>query len=221
MTNILVEWHSDRKARILLCAHFDTRPLPDRDPDPVRRRQGTFLGANDGASGTALLMELGHWMNDLDCAYGVDFVLFDGEELVFDERRDRYFWGSEWFARKYVEQPPDHHYRWGVLLDMVGDADLQIYQELNSTLWSDTKPLVQQIWAVAADLGVKEFIPRMKHEVRDDHLPLHNIARIPTCDIIDFDYPYWHTEADNPRRCSANSLEKVGRVVYEWLRKVQ
>jgi hypothetical protein len=221
MTNLIVEWHPERERRILLCAHYDTRPLPDRDPNPVRRTNGIFVGANDGGSGTAVLMELAHRMPELSDNIGVDFVLFDGEEFVYNDRRDSYFLGSTWFARQYVQNPPDHRYRWGVLLDMVGDADLNIYQERNSVRWPDTKPLVEQIWATARRLGVGEFIDRPKHVVRDDHLPLRNTAKIPTCDIIDFDYPYWHTEADTIHRCSGESLAKVGWVVYDWLKTVQ
>lgn len=224
MANLIVTWHPQRKERILLCTHYDTRPLPALDPNPAERRGGVFLGANDGASGTALLMEMAHLMPDLDSKYGVDFVFLDGEELVYDERRDPYFLGSEWFARQYVKSPPEHRYRWGVLLDMVGDADLNIYQEKHSMFWKDTRPLVLDLWATAARLGVDEFIPRRKHEIRDDHLKLHNIGKIPTCNIIDFDFGrnnrYWHTTQDTPQRCSALSLAKVGWVVHEWLRKV-
>lgn len=219
LTNLIVQWHPDRKERILLCTHYDTRPLPDRDPNPARRRDGVFLGANDGASGVAVLMELAYLMPGLDGKYGVDFVLLDGEEFVYVDGRDPYFIGSTWFARQYVAKPPPYTYRWGVLLDMVGDASLQIYQERQSASWRDTRPLVNEIWATAGRLGVEEFIPRKRHLVRDDHLPLRNIGKIPTCDIIDFDYPAWHTEADTPRRCSPNSLAKVGWVVYEWLRE--
>jgi hypothetical protein len=221
MANLIIQWHPERKERILLCAHYDTRPLPDRDPNPIARVQGTFLGASDGASGTAALMELAHLMPDFDSKYGVDFVLFDGEELVYDESRDPYFLGSTWFARQYAARPPEHKYRWGVLMDMIGDADLQIYQEQNSYSWRNTRPLVVEIWATAKRLGVEEFVPRVRHFVRDDHFPLRNIAKIPTCDIIDFDYPAWHTEADTPRRCSGSSIAKVGWVVYEWLKTVQ
>ncbi|MBL9122990.1 MAG: M28 family peptidase [Planctomycetaceae bacterium] len=214
MANLLVEWHPERKERVLLCAHYDTRPFPDRDPvDP----RGSFVGANDGGSGVALLMELAHEMPDFQSRYGVDFVLFDGEEFVFSDT-DTYFLGSEWFARQYVGNPPPYHYRWGVLFDMVADADLQLFQEGNSVSWSDTRPLVDSIWQTAARLRVPEFIPRRGQTVRDDHLKLHNIAKIPTCDIIDFDYPYWHTVEDLPRRCSAESLAKVGWVTREWLR---
>lgn len=221
MANLFVQWHPDRKERVLLCAHYDTRPFPDQDP---RNPQGEFLGANDGASGTALLMELAHAMPQLAGRLGVDFVLFDGEEFVFDED-DPYFLGAEWFARSYVDHPPGYKYRYAVLLDMVGDADLQLYWERHSYSWSDTRPLVESLWRTAARLGVTEFVPRRGHELRDDHLKLHNIGKIPTCDIIDFDYPdsrrgnaYWHTLQDRPERCSALSLAKVGWVVHQWLR---
>jgi glutaminyl-peptide cyclotransferase len=218
MANTIVEWHPDRQERILLCAHYDTRPLPDRDPDPVQRRDGQFIGANDGGSGTALLMELAHLVRELDGTVGVDFLLVDGEELVYVEDRDPYLLGSTYFAQQYARNPPAHKYRWGVVLDMVGDESLQIYEEQNSVAWRDTRPLVKEIWGTAARLGVKEFIPRARFMVKDDHLPLRNIAKIPTCDIIDFDYPAWHTTMDTPRRCSGASLAKVGWVVLEWLK---
>ena len=102
---------------------------------------------------------------------------------------------------------------------MVGDKDLQIHYEQHTMSWPETRPLVQEIWGTAQRLGVKEFIPRTKHLVRDDHLALRNIAHIPTCNIIDFDYPYWHTESDAPGRCSGESLAKVGWVVHEWLKE--
>ncbi|HVT29399.1 MAG TPA: M28 family peptidase [Lacipirellulaceae bacterium] len=219
MANIIVEWHPERNERILLCTHYDTRPLPDRDPDPAIRRSGTFLGANDGASGVAIFMELAHLMPKVEGRLGVDFVLLDGEELVYTEGRDPYFLGSTWFARQYVKNPPAQHYRWGVLLDMVGDAQLDVYQDRLSATWHETRPLVKAIWATAGRLGVKEFIPRIGYAVQDDHMPLRNTAKIPTCDIIDFDYPAWHTTMDNPEHCAPSSLAKVGWVVYEWIKE--
>jgi hypothetical protein len=221
MANVICEWHPERKRRVLLCTHYDTRPLPDRDRDPRRRRHGTFIGANDGGSGVAVLMELAHEMPSLQSRYGVDFVFLDGEEFVYDDGRDPYFLGSTWFAQKYVSDPPEHRYRWGVLLDMVGDADLQIYQERFSMGWKDTRPLVLALWATAHRLGVREFIGQMRHRVRDDHLKLRNVGKIPTCNIIDFDYPYWHTEGDTAAKCSPLSLAKVGWVVREWLQTAE
>lgn len=223
MANMLIEWHPDRKERILLCCHYDTRPFPDQDPTNPR---GLFVGANDGGSGAALMMELAHDMPSLKCRYGVDFVLFDGEELIYREG-DPYFLGSEEFARNYSSSPPPHKYKFGVLVDMIGDAQLQIFREVNSMRSLPGKRLVADIWGVAGSLGVKEFVNVTRHEVRDDHLALNNIARIPTIDIIDFEYPtargpnYWHTTQDVPENCSALSLAKVGWVIRTWLERVK
>ena len=221
MANLIVEWHPERKVRVLLCAHYDTRPFPDQDR---RNPRGTFIGANDGASGVGLLMEMGRMMPKLEGKYGVDFVLFDGEELIYPGRfgswSGEYFLGSEHFARQYKKNPPEHKYAAGILLDMVGDADLKIYFERNSMRYKNTKKLSIDIWKVAGQLGVAEFVRRQKHAVNDDHLALNKIAKIPTCDIIDFDYPHWHTEGDTPDKCSALSLAKVGWVVHEWLVRI-
>lgn len=215
MANLVVEWFPEATERYLLCAHYDTRPFPDRDPVQPR---GKFVGANDGGSGTAVLMELGRHMQQLKGRKGVDFVLFDGEELVFGET-DPYFLGSTHFAQTYRLSPPSYRYRAGLLLDMVGDARLLIRKEPISKRYA--RFVVDDVWGAAARIGVSEFdFHDGLTEVRDDHVPLNEIARIPTADVIDFDYPYWHTEGDTPDKCSAVSLEKVGKVVYEWLRTV-
>lgn len=229
MANIIVRLFPERKERILMCAHYDTRPLPEEETDPRRRQQGVFLGANDGASGVAVLMELANHVKDLPDRYGLDFVFFDAEELVYG-RRGTYFLGSEYFARDYAKGNRDYEYIAGVLLDMVGDAKLGIFQERHSVSWKETRPIVQGIWGTAARLGIHEFIPRVGYEVSDDHLPLYRIAGIPTIDVIDFHYPepsevpggiYWHTTNDSPGRCSADSLGKVGTVMLEWLRSAE
>lgn len=213
MVNLVVEWHPDRTERILLCTHYDTRPYPDRDR---REPHGVFLGANDGGSGTAILMQLAKAMPALGGRAGVDFALFDGEELVYDENHP-YCLGSEFFAREYVGEPPAHRYRVAVLLDMVGDKQLNIHQEVASARWRDSRPFVDQIWGTAKRLGVREFIASPRYEVNDDHVKLHGIGGIPACDIIDFDYPHWHTTQDTVENCSPLSLAKVGWVVQEWL----
>ncbi len=217
MANLVIQWHPERKERILLCAHYDTRPFPDQDR---RNPRGRFIGANDGASGVAVLMELARHMPKFDSLLGVDFVLFDGEELVYKDG-DPYFYGSERFATNYVKDPPAHKYRWGVLLDMVGDKDLRLLKEGHSVEWEDTRPLVDDIWQVAASLGVREFVPDVGTKVLDDHTKLHDIGKIPCIDIIDFEYPAWHTEQDVPGNCSALSLGKVGWVVHEWLKRLK
>jgi hypothetical protein len=226
LANMIVTWHPDRAKRVLLCAHYDTRPFPDNDPDPAKR-QGVFLGANDGGSGTALLAELGYHMPAFASKYGVDFVLFDGEELVYDEN-DEYFLGSTHFAKDYRANPPDHEYLAGVLFDMVADRDLNLFHEGHSVQWRKPRAIVHDIWRTAKRLGVHEFVSSPRHTVRDDHLPLNRIAEIPTCDLIDFDYgprsggqTYWHTTHDTPDKCSALSLAKVGWVVKTWLENVK
>jgi glutaminyl-peptide cyclotransferase len=225
MANIIVSWFPERTERILMCAHYDTRPLPEMDMDPRRAREGVFIGANDGASGVAVLMELGNHVKTLPERYGLDFVFFDAEELVY-RRRGKYFLGSTHFARQYASEDRSYDYVAGVLLDMVGDADLTIFQEQQSVGWDETRPIVQGIWNTAARLGVNEFIPRVGYTVQDDHLPLYHFGKIPTVDIIDFHYPdrrntFWHTTLDQPGRCSAESLGKVGLVMLEWLRSAK
>ena len=225
--NLIVEWHPEKRDRILICVHYDTRPQGDNSRVPKNQRGDLFLGANDGASGVALLMEIAYLMRELESPYGVDFLLVDAEEFVFsDFPPQRYFWGSEYFARDYQKNSPPYQYRKGVVLDMIGDRHLQIYQDRNSVWWKDTRPITKEIWDTADRLGVKEFIgrthPKMRTPIRDDHLMLRNVGKIPTCEIIDFDYPrfpvnrYWHTDEDTPARCSGDSLAKVGWVILEW-----
>ena len=211
MNNIIVSWHPDAKERVLLACHYDTRPLPDRDP--VNRR-GVFVGANDGASGVAFFMEMAHHMDRIQPKYGVDFVFFDGEELVYDQR-GKYFLGSEYFAQQYKNGNTKCKYVAGVLLDMLGDKRLNVYYEKNS--WKMAPNVSKSLFRAAAQVGVREFVPKIRHEVQDDHLPLNQIAGIPTCDLIDFDYEYWHTRRDIPANCSGESLAKVGLVISHWL----
>lgn len=222
MSNLIASWHPRRPKRFLFCAHYDTRPFPDRDPENPR---GVFVGANDGASGVAALMELAHQLTVLPVDVGVDIVLFDGEEFVFEQGRDDYFLGSTYFAEKYKAQPPEIPYQAGVLLDMVGDRELKIYYERNSLKYA--RNVARGIWNTAEKLGVSAFVSRPRHNIDDDHIPLNQIARIPTVDLIDFDYPrpgfgapqYWHTEQDIPANCSGDSLAAVVWVVHQWLQQ--
>lgn len=214
MKNMIVSWHPQKQNRLLLCCHYDTRPFPDRETVPSNRTK-PFIGANDGGSGVALLMELGHHMPQITTRLGVDFIFFDGEELVYDQD-DKYFLGSEYFATQYRDNPPDSfRYQKGILLDMVADRDLTIYIEKNSLNYA--ADVTRSVWDTARQLRVREFVHRSKYEIRDDHLPLNQIAKIPTCDIIDFDYPYWHKRNDLPAACSGRSMAIVGRVLLAWL----
>jgi hypothetical protein len=211
MKNLVISWHPEQKERILLCCHYDTRPFPDQDP---RNPRGRFIGANDGASGVALFMEMAHHIKALDVPYGIDMLLFDGEELVF-RRGDKYFLGSEYFATEYRDNPPAHKYKYGVLVDMIAGKPLRLYYERNSLKYAPQ--VTQSVWQAAADKKNRAFVPRARHEVLDDHIPLNEIAKIPTTDLIDFDYRYWHTTADSPRNCSAKSLESVAEVLLYWI----
>ncbi len=220
MVNLVGSWHPERRERVVLGAHYDTRPFPDEERDPARRTL-PFIGANDGASGVALLMEIAHHLNALPTSWGVDLVLFDGEELVYGQgpnQNGEYFLGAKEFARIYAvgvdSRRLKSRYVAGIVLDMVGDRDLKIDQEENSV--NLAPGLVREVWAVARRLNASAFRQRIGQAVLDDHLPLNN-AGIPAIDIIDFDYPHWHTSRDTPENCSAASLEQVGRVVTAWL----
>jgi glutaminyl-peptide cyclotransferase len=220
MANLIGSWKPERIDRVVIAAHYDTRPHPDEERDPARLKL-PFLGANDGASGVALLMEIANHLDEMKTPWGVDLVILDGEELVYGKHPDTqgdYFLGSKEFARAYVEEVDARRskseYVAGLVLDMVGGAKLQLNQEPNSLNLAPN--LVRDVWAVARALNARSFRTRVGREVLDDHLALNN-AGIPTIDIIDFDYPYWHKADDLPKNCSADSLAEVGRVVTAWL----
>ncbi len=222
LSNLVVRFHPERTKRLMLCCHYDTRPFPDRDPvNP----QGLFIGANDGASGAAFLCEMGRHIASQEGPAGFDFVFFDGEEFVYT-RNDTMFLGSTYFAQQYKNGNWDVKYEYAVLVDMIGDKELQLKMEINSL--NMARDLTKMIWSIAKDLKVREFRATKGHIIRDDHLPLNQIAGIKTCDIIDFDYPnprmknrYWHTTQDSVENCSADSLGKVGKVMLEWSRQMQ
>jgi hypothetical protein len=216
MTNLIVSWHPQAKERVLLCCHYDTRPFPDRDQD---RPKGPFIGANDGGSGVALFMEMAHSLPKIQPTFGVDMVFFDGEEFIFQRDGGKFFLGSEHFAQQYRGRPPPYRYACGVLVDMIGDKRLTIPMEPLSQKWAPK--VVRSVWETARELGIKEFVSKPHPtEINDDHVPLNEIAKIPTADLIDFDYPAWHTTNDKPSQCSGASLVKVARVLLTWLQQV-
>ncbi len=207
LTNIIVTVKGrDAKAPgVLFCAHWDTRPRADMDPNPILQDR-PILGANDGASGVAVLMELANLFKARAPARTVTLVLFDGEDYGKSGSLDEYFLG----ARHYAENLPNPRPGYAVLLDMVGDKDLSLPMERNSL--AQAPDLVRKIWARARDLGLDAFKAQPGDVVYDDHIPL--LAKgLPAIDIIDFTYPAWHTQADTPDNCSAHSLGVVGRLV--------
>ncbi len=194
-----------RKGKILIGAHYDTRPAADRDPDASRRGE-PILGANDGASGVAVLLELARVFDPARCQYEVMLAFFDGED-----RGGIDGWPFSVGADMVAERM-GRGLSGMILVDMVGDADLQIYLEGNSD-----SQLAAEIWNVARRLGLGDrFVPEVRYTLVDDHVPFLRRG-VPSVDIIDFDYPYWHTTADTADKVSAKSLEMVGRVLLEYL----
>ncbi len=219
MANLIVSWHPARSRRVILCSHYDTRPIADQEPD-ARRWRDPFVSANDGGSGIALLMELAHHMNKLPTDVGVDFVFFDGEEYIFDREVDEYFLGSRHFGRQYRKDHGSYRYIAAILLDMVGGKDAHF--PIEQTSWNQAPGLVREVWTLAGQLGCTAFDSNAfsRFAIQDDHVAL-NQAGIPAIDIIDFDYKHWHRLSDLPENCSGASLEQVARVLSVWLQRVK
>ncbi len=189
---------------LILGAHYDTRRRADSDPEPANRDK-PVPGGNDGASGVAVLLELARVLVPETLGHTIWLAFFDAED---NGGLDGWSWivGSTYMADNLEVLP-----RGMVLADMVGDADQQLYYETNSH--GETR---EGIWEVAADLGYETFTPERRHTLLDDHIPFKQRG-IPAVDIIDFDYPYWHTVEDTLDKISAASLESVGRTLQEWL----
>jgi len=189
--------------QIILGAHYDTRMIADNDPD-VTKRSEPVAGANDGASGVAVLLELARSLPDNSVP--VWLVFFDAED---NGRIEGWDWilGSRAFVEEIPVQPQAV-----IIVDMIGDADLNIYLEQNSNIAIRT-----EIWSTAEKLGYgKQFINQEKFSMEDDHTPFLE-AGIPAVDLIDFDYPYWHTTQDTPDKVSAESLQAVGDTLLNWI----
>ena len=193
----------DEPPQIVIGAHYDTRMYADQDPDPAQHTN--FVpGANDGASGVAVLLGLARSLPENTVP--VWLVFFDAEDNGNIEGWD-WLLGSREFVKDNSVQPGA-----AIIVDMIGDADLNIYKERNSN-----PELTDAIWAAAKGLGYEnKFIPEYKHSMLDDHTPFLQ-AGIPAVDIIDFDYPYWHTVQDTPDKVSAESLQAVGETLHTWV----
>lgn len=206
LTNLIVKIPgSDSKRKpVVFCAHWDTRPRADQEASQMLTGV-PILGANDGASGTAIVMELANLMSKRKPLQTVFLVLFDGEDYGREGNIEEYFLG----ARHFAENLPAADLEYLLLFDMVGDKDLRLPMEQNSL--KQSPDLVRKIWARAASLGLKAFEARPGPAVLDDHMPIQ-AKGIPAVDIIDFEYPAWHTQGDTPDKCSAHSLGVVGRL---------
>jgi glutaminyl-peptide cyclotransferase len=217
MANLIVSYYPEKKRRVILCSHYDTRPIADQEDDE-RRWHRPFVSANDGGSGVAFLMEMAHHMKGLKTNVGVDFVLFDGEEYIFDPRRDQYFFGSEHFAAQYKRARNAPKYTAAILLDMIAGKNARFPHERNSVYYASK--LVKEVWGIAKEQKCDAFKHEAKHEVLDDHIAL-NKANIPAIDIIDFDYEHWHKLTDVPKNCSAEPMEQVAKVLSVWLQRTK
>lgn len=209
MVNVIGSFEGENKSEkgIVLMAHYDSRPRTDFAMDTTLRNEA-IDGANDGASGVALLMEIGNLLHERQPKVNVDLVFVDGEDWGESGDIENYLLGSREFAKHNLRGK----YRFGIVVDMIGDADQNIYREGFSEKYYPK--LNDLVFNTAKDLGITTLIDSVNVGIIDDHLSLTS-AGLPAIDIIDFDYQYWHTEFDTPDKCSAVSLENIGRILLE------
>jgi hypothetical protein len=219
LTNIIAAFNLKSSDRILLCAHWDTRPRADKDsvnPDKP------ILGADDGGSGVGVLLELARLFKKNPPPIGVDIVLFDGEDYGHEGDLSKYFLGS----RHWSNNPPVQGYspRFGILLDMVGGKNATFPKEGNSMRFAPA--LVNELWTIADEKGYGNlFLDKRGNSISDDHVVISNILGIPTIDVIRHDLgsenlqfaPYWHTHSDNMQIISKETLKGVGTVLAELI----
>ena len=213
MRNFIARFNPQATTRLLFLAHWDTRPRSDEAAGsdsllPVP-------GANDGASGVAVLLGMADALKQRPPGVGVDLLFVDGEDYGNWPARTDVLIGSKYYAANQVGPRP----RFAILFDMVGDAMLQIFQE--SLSLTGAPDVVTLVWDTARRMGHESvFVAEARHSVTDDHVPLQE-AGIPAIDIIDFDYPSWHTPADSLDKVSARSLKIVGDVALAVVREAR
>jgi hypothetical protein len=219
LRNFIARFRPTAVERVLFLAHWDTRPTADSDSD-LAKRKSPVPGANDGASGVAVLLGVADALKAKPSspALGLDLLFVDGEDYGdFADTTDVLI-GSRWFA---AHQPVGYPPLYAVLFDMVGDKDLTIYYESNSQAFAPE--VVDRVWRTAADLGYgRVFLQGVKHSLIDDHVALQK-AGIHAIDVVDFDYgpnnTYWHTTHDTIDKVSAASLKIVGDVAVALVRQ--
>ena len=214
-TNLIARFNLFLNDRILLTAHWDSRPWADQDADKANHSK-PILGANDGASGVAVLLELARIFKSSPPPRGIDIVLYDGEDVGESGYAESFAQGSQYFARHL---PVGSNFRFAINLDMIGDKNLEIKREANSDSYAPN--VMDLVFSTARLLGINQFSDERVGGIYDDHMPLNN-ANIPAIDLIDFNYPddsnrYWHTTQDTPDKCSPESLDAVGTVLLNVL----
>ena len=215
LENIIARFNPDSEFQTVISAHWDTRPWADQE-DLRQDRDQPIIGANDGASGVAILLELAKIMGENPPPIGVNLVFFDGEDLGVPGENETYCQGSRFFAKNLPIPRPDE----AINLDMVGDKQLVLPIERYSLEYHPE--LVRHLWDRAKDMGLDAFIGRVDYAIYDDHIPLNEIAGIPSIDLIDFKYPnsyanFWHTMNDIPENCSEESLGQVGALMVDYI----
>lgn len=227
--NIIASYGLDKKNRVLLFAHWDTRPYSDHDPDPANHKK-PLLGANDGASGVGVLMEIGRILQTKSPEVGVDIIFFDAEDYGMPEfatkslvEGNTWCLGSQYWAK--TPHVPNYKAKFGILLDMVGAEGATFYKEAISMDYAAN--IVEKVWSTARQLNYgKFFIDKEMGGVTDDHVPVNEIRRIPSIDIIDYRleaengfFHSWHTQKDDMRNISKETLNVVGQTVLEVVYK--
>jgi Zn-dependent M28 family amino/carboxypeptidase len=212
MRNLIARFNPAATDRLLFFAHWDTRPRADApgSPDPSQ----PVPGANDGASGVAVLLAMADALKASPPPIGVDLLFVDGEDYGdFSVDKDVLI-GSRYYAKNPLPGPRP---RFAVLFDMVGDRDLQIYQEGNSL--TAAPGVVELVWRIAGDIGYRAQFPNQpRHTITDDHIPLQQAGFL-AIDLIDFDYPHWHTPDDSFDKVSGESLKAVAEVGMAVIRR--
>ncbi|MDH4043272.1 MAG: M28 family peptidase [Gemmatimonadota bacterium] len=217
LRNFIGRFRPDVTERVLLLAHWDTRPRADQSPN-LGDQQRPVPGANDGASGVAVLLGVADVLAGTPPSVGVDLLFVDGEDYGRFSGVDGgigpdVLLGSRHFAATLADGRVPMY---AVLFDMVGDADLRIYQEGYSV--SGAPEVVTRVWGAARDLGYEDvFQPTVRYTITDDHIPLLDRG-IRAIDVIDYDYPPWHTVEDTPDKVTARSLKIVGDVAVALVR---
>jgi len=213
LRNYFAQFRPQATERILFLAHWDTRPFADKSANLGQQRL-PVPGANDGASGVAVLLGVADVLKAKPPTVGVDLLFVDGEDYGDFSDSTETLLGARYFAK---HQPPGYAVLYAVLFDMVGDKDLDIQQEGFSL--ANAPEVVQRVWQTANRLGYsRAFQPRASQALTDDHVPLQQ-AGIRTIDVIDFNFPYHHTTEDTIDKVSAESLQIVGDVAVALVRQ--
>ncbi|MDR2956427.1 MAG: M28 family peptidase [Prevotella sp.] len=229
--NIIGSYGLDKKNRVLLFAHWDSRPYSDHDPNPDNYRK-PLLGANDGASGVGVLLEIARVLQTQAPEVGVDIIFFDAEDYgvpVFEKENypgdtdETWCLGSRYWSKN--PHVPNYKARFGILLDMVGRENAAFYKEYHSVKYAAN--IVEKVWGTAGRLNHgKYFIGKNGGGVTDDHIPVNEIRRIPSVDIIDYDpdsdngfFHSWHTQKDDMSNINKETLGAVGQTILEVVYK--